>query len=296
MTLDIARIWGSMPALVTPMKGGEIDLSAFEHFVEWQIAEGSHGLVPVGTTGESPTLTHDEHHAVIARTVAVAAGRVPVIAGCGSNDTATAKAHLARAEAAGADAALLVVPYYNKPSQAGLIAHFTALAEATRLPIILYNIPGRSVADLATATIAQLAKLPNIVGIKDATGNVARVSAQRAACGPDFIQLSGNDDMALGFNALGGCGAISVTANVAPRLCAEMQAAMRAGDYSAALAINDKLWPLHDAMFADTSPGPAKYALAHLGLMSGEVRLPVIPPSEAARAAVDAALSHAGLT
>ncbi|WP_416908835.1 MAG: 4-hydroxy-tetrahydrodipicolinate synthase [Polymorphobacter sp.] len=295
MTLDLSRIWGSMPALVTPMRGGEVDVAALDRFVEWQIAEGSHGLVPVGTTGESPTLTHDEHHAVIARTVAVAAGRVPVIAGCGSNDTATARMHLARAEAAGADAALLVVPYYNKPSQAGLIAHFTALAEATRLPIILYNIPGRSVADLATATIAHLAKLPNIIGIKDATGNVGRVSAQRAACGPDFIQLSGNDDMALGFNALGGRGAISVTANVAPRLCAQMQAAMRDGDYATALAINDRLWPLHDAMFADTSPGPAKYALARLGMMQGEVRLPIIEPSEAARAAVDAALVHAGL-
>lgn len=295
MTLDLSRIWGSMPALVTPMRDGEIDFASLERFVEWQIAEGSHGLVPVGTTGESPTLNHDEHHAVIARTVAVAAGRVPVIAGCGSNDTATAKAHLARAEAAGADAALLVVPYYNKPSQAGLLAHFTVLAESTRLPIILYNIPGRSVADLANATIAALASVPNIVGIKDATGNLGRVSAQRAACGADFIQLSGNDDMALGFNALGGIGAISVTANVAPRLCAQMQAAMRAGDYAAALAINDRLWPLHDALFSDASPGPTKYALARLGHMAPDVRLPIVAPSEASRAAVDAALLHAGL-
>lgn len=295
MTLDLSRIWGSMPALVTPMRDGEIDFASLERFVEWQIAEGSHGLVPVGTTGESPTLNHDEHHAVIARTVAVAAGRVPVIAGCGSNDTATAKAHLARAEAAGADAALLVVPYYNKPSQAGLLAHFTVLAGSTRLPIILYNIPGRSVADLANATIAALASVPNIVGIKDATGNLGRVSAQRAACGADFIQLSGNDDMALGFNALGGIGAISVTANVAPRLCARMQAAMRAGDYAAALAINDRLWPLHDALFSDASPGPTKYALARLGHMAPDVRLPIVAPSEASRAAVDAALLHAGL-
>lgn len=295
MTLDLSRIWGSIPALVTPMRGGEIDLESFGRFVEWQIAEGSHGLVPVGTTGESPTLNHDEHHAVIARTVAVAAGRVPVIAGCGSNDTATAKAHLARAEAAGADAALLVVPYYNKPSQAGLLAHFTSLAEATKLPIILYNIPGRSVADLANDTIAALVKLPNIVGIKDATGNLGRVSAQRAACGADFIQLSGNDDMALGFNALGGIGAISVTANVAPRLCAQMQSAMRDGNYAEALAINDRLWPLHDALFSDASPGPTKYALARLGHMAPDVRLPIVAPSETSRAAVDAALAHAGL-
>jgi 4-hydroxy-tetrahydrodipicolinate synthase len=295
MTLDLSRIWGSMPALVTPMRDGEIDLDGLGRFVEWQIAEGSHGLVPVGTTGESPTLNHDEHHAVIARTVAVAAGRVPIIAGCGSNDTATAKAHLARAEAAGADVALLVVPYYNKPSQAGLLAHFTALAESTKLPIILYNIPGRSVADLTNDTIAALAKLPNIVGIKDATGNLGRVSAQRAACGPDFIQLSGNDDMALGFNALGGIGAISVTANVAPRLCAQMQVAMRDGDYALALAINDRLWPLHDALFSDASPGPTKYALNRLGYMAPDVRLPIVAPSAASRAAVDAALAHAGL-
>lgn len=295
MTLDISRIRGSMPALVTPMRGGEVDFASLERFVEWQIAEGSHGVVPVGTTGESPTLNHDEHHEVIARTVAVVGGRVPVIAGCGSNDTATAMAHLARAQAAGADAALLVVPYYNKPSQAGLLAHFTALARSTPLPVILYNIPGRSVADLATATIASLAKLPNIVGIKDATGNLGRVSAQRSACGKDFIQLSGNDDMALGFNALGGVGAISVTANVAPRLCAQMQEAMLAGDYAAALAINDRLWPLHDALFSDASPGPTKYALSRLGMMEADVRLPIVVPSEASRAAVDAALRHAGV-
>ncbi len=295
MTLDLSLLRGSIPALVTPMRGGDVDFAALEHFIEWQIAEGSHGLVPVGTTGESPTLTHDEHHAVIVRTVAVAAGRVPVVAGCGSNDTATAKAHLARAEASGADAALLVVPYYNKPSQAGLLAHFTALAESTNLPIILYNIPGRAVADLSTATIAALSKLPNIVGIKDATGNLGRVSAQRAACGTDFIQLSGNDDMALGFNAMGGTGAISVTANVAPRLSALMQEAMLTGDYAAALTINDQLWPLHDALFSDASPGPTKYALERLGLMSAEVRLPIMPPSEASQAAVDAALAHARL-
>ncbi|MBB6225984.1 4-hydroxy-tetrahydrodipicolinate synthase [Polymorphobacter multimanifer] len=299
MTLDLSRLRGSlrgsMPALVTPFRDGAVDTEALDKFIEWQIAEGSRALVPVGTTGESPTLSHAEHYAVITRTVQVAAGRVPVIAGCGSNDTATARAHLAHAEAAGADAALLVVPYYNKPSQAGLVAHFTALANATTLPIILYNIPGRSVADLGTAAMAELAKLPNIVGVKDATGNLGRVSAQRAACGADFIQLSGNDDMALGFNALGGVGAISVTANVAPRLCADMQAAMLAGDYAKALAINDRLWPLHDALFSDASPGPTKYALARLGHMTGDVRLPILPPSQASRAAVDAALAHAGL-
>ncbi len=295
MTLDLHRLRGSMPALVTPFRGGEIDMPAFEAFVEWQIASGSHALVPVGTTGESPTLSHAEHHGLISRTVALAAGRVPVIAGCGSNDTATALAHLQHAHRAGADAALLVVPYYNKPSQAGLLAHFTRLAEATPLPIILYNIPGRSVADLATETMAELAKLPTIVGVKDATGNIARVSAQRAACGAGFIQLSGNDDMALAFNAMGGVGAISVTANVAPALCAAFQEATLAGDYAAALALNDRLWPLHAALFTDSSPGPTKYALARLGKMSGEVRLPITEPSAVSRAAVDAALAHAGL-
>jgi 4-hydroxy-tetrahydrodipicolinate synthase len=218
-----------------------------------------------------------------------------VIAGCGSNDTATARAHLENAERLGADAALLVVPYYNKPSQAGLVAHFTTLAAATRLPIILYNIPGRSVADLGVEAMAALARIPNIIGVKDATGNIARVAQQRLACGAGFIQLSGNDDMALGFNAQGGVGAISVTANVAPALSAQMQAAMAAGDYAAALAINDKLQPLHAALFSDASPGPTKYALARLGHMAADVRLPIMAPSQAARAAVDAALAHAGL-
>ena len=286
---------GSMPALVTPFRNGVVDLDGFAAFVEWQIGEGSHGLVPVGTTGESPTLSHDEHYAVITACVEVAASRVPVIAGCGSNDTRTAIAHLAHAEKVGADAALIVVPYYNKPSQAGLIAHFTALHEATRLPIIIYNIPGRSVADMSVETMAQLALLPRIIGVKDATGNIARVAQQRLACGADFIQLSGNDDMALGFNAQGGVGAISVTANVAPKLCAQMQEATLKGDYAAALAINDRLQPLHAALFADTSPGPTKYALNRLGRMTTEVRLPISEPSAAARAAVDAALVHAGL-
>lgn len=286
---------GSMPALVTPFKSGAVDLDGFAAHVEWQIAEGSHGLVPVGTTGESPTLAHDEHYAVITACVEVARKRVPVIAGCGSNDTRTALAHLAHAEKVGADAALIVVPYYNKPSQAGLIAHFTALHDATSLPIIIYNIPGRSVADMSVETMAVLAQLPRIIGVKDATGNIARVAQQRLACGTDFIQLSGNDDMAVGFNAQGGVGAISVTANVAPKLCAQMQEATLKGDYAAALAINDRLQPLHAALFSDASPGPTKYALSRLGRMTTEVRLPIAEPSAASKAAVDAALVHAGL-
>ena len=286
---------GSMPALVTPFKNGAVDLDGFAAHVEWQIAEGSHGLVPVGTTGESPTLAHDEHYAVITACVEVAAKRVPVIAGCGSNDTRTALAHLAHAEKVGADAALIVVPYYNKPSQAGLIAHFTALHDATSLPIIIYNIPGRSVADMSVETMAVLAQLPRIIGVKDATGNIARVAQQRLACGTEFIQLSGNDDMAVGFNAQGGVGAISVTANVAPKLCAQMQEATLRGDYAAALAINDRLQPLHAALFSDASPGPTKYALNRLGRMTTEVRLPIAEPSAASKAAVDAALVHAGL-
>ncbi|MBU6164931.1 MAG: 4-hydroxy-tetrahydrodipicolinate synthase [Alphaproteobacteria bacterium] len=290
---------GSMPALVTPFKpadqGLAVDLDGFAAHVEWQIGEGSHGLVPVGTTGESPTLSHDEHYAVITACVEVARKRVPVIAGCGSNDTRTAIAHLAHAQRVGADAALIVVPYYNKPSQAGLIAHFTALHDATSLPIIIYNIPGRSVADMSVETMAELARMPRIIGVKDATGNIARVAQQRLACGPDFIQLSGNDDMALGFNAQGGVGAISVTANVAPRLCAQLQEAALRGDCTTALAINDRLQPLHAALFSDSSPGPTKYALNRLGRMGPDVRLPISPPSAAARAAVDAALAHAGL-
>ncbi len=293
--MDGLILQGSIPALVTPFRDGGLDLKAFDAFLEWQIAEGASGLVPCGTTGESPTLSHPEHYAIITRTVQVSAGRVPVIAGCGSNDTATAIAHMRHAESAGADAALIVVPYYNKPSQAGLIAHFNALAAASKLPIIIYNIPGRSVADMTTETMANLAKLPTVIGVKDATGNLARVSAQREACGPDFIQLSGNDDMALGFNAMGGVGAISVTANVAPRLCAQFQAATLAGDFRTALAINDRLYPLHAALFSDASPGPTKYALARLGKMTGEVRLPICEPSDAAKAAVDAALAHAGI-
>jgi 4-hydroxy-tetrahydrodipicolinate synthase len=293
--VDGLNIRGSIPALVTPFRHGAVDFAALAAFIDWQIAEGTTGLVPCGTTGESPTLSHAEHYAVITRTVEVAARRVPVIAGCGSNDTATAIAHMAHAEKIGADAALIVVPYYNKPSQAGLIAHFTALAERSSLPIIIYNIPGRSVADMTTETMAIIAQLPTVIGVKDATGNLSRVSAQREACGADFRQLSGNDDMALGFNAMGGIGAISVTANVAPRLCAQFQAATLSGDFRTALAINDRLYPLHAALFSDASPGPTKYALAKMGRMEPEVRLPICEPSAASKAAVDAALVHAGL-
>ena len=287
---------GSIPALVTPFRDGRVDADAFRALVDWQIAEGSSALVPCGTTGESATMTIDEHNKVIDLCVAAAGGRVPVIAGCGSNDTMTALAHMIHAGAAGAAAALVVCPYYNKPSQAGLYAHFAYLAERSPLPILIYNIPGRSVVDMSTATMARLAAdFPTIIGVKDATGNLARVSAQRLACGADFCQLSGNDDMALGFNAMGGAGCISVTANVAPSLCAQFQAASLAGDRDAALALQDRLFPLHEALFSDSSPGPTKYALARLGRMTGETRLPITPPADASRKAVDDALAHAGL-
>ena len=287
---------GSIPALVTPFTAdGAVDWATFEAFVEWQIVSGSTALVPCGTTGESATLTIAEHNAVVSACVTASAGRVPVIAGCGSNDTAVALAHIHHAREAGAAAALVVCPYYNKPSQAGLFAHFSHLATRGGLPIVIYNIPGRSVVDMSVETMARLAALPGIVGVKDATGNLGRVSAQRAACGTDFIQLSGNDDMALGFNAMGGVGCVSVSANIAPALCAEFQAACAAGDYSGALALQDRLWPLHDAIFADTSPGPTKYALERLGRMGSTTRLPVTPPSDAACGRVDAALAHAGL-
>jgi 4-hydroxy-tetrahydrodipicolinate synthase len=241
-------------------------------------------------------LTVDEHHRVVALCVEQAAGRVPVIAGCGSNNTNTSIEHLKAAESYGADAALVVLPYYNRPSQDGLIAHFTALAEATRLPIIVYNVPSRTVTDIEVETLARLAELPNIVGIKDASGQLARVSAHRLACGEDFIQLSGNDDQTLGFMAMGGAGAISVTANVAPRLCAEFQNACMAGDWATALRLQDRLYPLHAALFSDASPGPVKYALSRVRPgFSPSLRLPMTPPSEASRRAVDAALGHAGL-
>lgn len=289
------KIYGSIPALVTPFADGKVDFAAFEAFVDWQIAAGSTGLVPCGTTGESATLTVEEHRAVTEATIRVAAGRVPVIAGCGSNDTASAVAHVRHAEHAGADAALVVNPYYNRPSQEGLLQHFKAVAAATSLPIILYNIPGRSAVDIAPDTMRRLAEVPNIVGVKDATGVLGRISEQRMSCGTNFIQLSGNDDMTLGIMAHGGVGCISVTANVAPRLCAEFQAACREGRWVDALGYQDRLYPLHSALFSDASPGPAKYALERLGKMAGGLRLPMTPPSEAARRLVDAAMTHAGI-
>jgi len=287
---------GSIPALVTLFRDGAVDEAAFRQFVDWQIREGSHALVPCGTTGESATLSYEEHYRVIDLCIDAAAGRVPVIAGCGSNDTATAKRHMAHSKAAGATAALVVMPYYNRPNQEGMYAHFAALAEASDLPIILYNVPGRTVTDMTVDTMARLSEIPTIVGVKDATGNVARVTAQRLACGADFVQLSGNDDMALGFMAMGGVGCISVTANVAPRLCAVFQNACLAGDWTKAMELQDRLYPLHAALFSDASPGPTKYALNRLKPeLSAELRLPMTPPSQASRGAVDAALAHAGL-
>lgn len=290
---------GSIPALVTPFTDdGAFDEAAYRALIDWQIAEGSAALVPCGTTGEAATLTADEHFAIVRVCVDQTAGRVPVIAGAGSNDTAVAAANITRARDAGADAALMVPPYYNRPSQDGIYQHFARLAETSELPIVLYNVPGRTVTDIQPATVARIVNaFPKVfVAIKDASGAIARVSAHRDACGPDFIQLSGNDDMALAFNAMGGRGCISVSANVAPRLCAEFQAACQSGDYAAALALQDRLYPLHDALFTDASPGPVKYAMTRVrpGFPAG-IRLPMTWPSEASRAAVDAALAHAGL-
>lgn len=289
------QIKGSIPALVTPLKDDGLDLDALHTLVNWQIAEGSHGLVPVGTTGESPTLSHDEHKRVIEEVVQVAAGRVPVIAGAGSNNTTEAIGFLRHAETVGADAALVVTPYYNKPTQDGLIAHFTALHDSCNLPIIIYNIPGRSVVDMMPETMAILAELPRIIGVKDATGKLERVSLQRMTCGPDFIQLSGEDATAPGFNAQGGIGCISVTANVAPRLCAEFQEATLAGDYARALEIHDRLMPLHVAIFAEPGLVAAKYGLSRLGKCRTDVRLPLIGLTDAAQTRMDAAMRHAGL-
>ncbi|ATG48673.1 4-hydroxy-tetrahydrodipicolinate synthase [Celeribacter ethanolicus] len=286
---------GSIPALVTPFKNGELDVDTLKRLVEWHIAEGSSGLVPVGTTGESPTLSHAEHQKVIEIVVDTVAGRIPVIAGAGSNNTAEGLNLIRHAAKVGADAALVVTPYYNKPTQKGLIAHFTAMHASADLPIVIYNIPGRSVIDMTTATMAELAKLPRIVGVKDATGDLSRVAKTRIACGPEFCQLSGEDATALGFNAHGGVGCISVTANVAPKLCAEMQAATQAGDYATALEITDKLMPLHLAIFLEPGVCGAKYAMSLLGLCSDEVRLPLTPLSDETKAAIKAAMEHAGL-
>lgn len=288
---------GSMPALVTPFtEDGGVDERAFRDFCEWQIDEGSHGLVPVGTTGESPTLTHDEHKHVVELAVKAARGRIPVIAGAGSNNTAEAVDLAKHAESAGADGLLVVTPYYNKPDQRGLIAHFSAVAKAVSLPIFIYNIPGRSIIDMTPQTMAELAENhANIVGVKDATANMGRTTDQRIACGTDFIQLSGEDITALGFMAHGGSGCISVTANVAPKLCAEFQNACLAGDFAAALQLQDRLAPLHRAMFLEPSPAGAKYALSVLGRVEEHVRSPIVPLSENARSQVRDAMTHAGL-
>ncbi|WP_283418602.1 4-hydroxy-tetrahydrodipicolinate synthase [Sphingopyxis sp. Geo48] len=287
---------GSIPALVTPFRDGAFDAPAFKRLVEWQIDEGTSALVPCGTTGESPTLGFEEHYRVIDACLEAAAGRVPVIAGCGSNDTATAIRHMRYAQQAGAAAALVVAPYYNKPSQEGMIAHYLALADACDLPIVVYNVPGRTVADISAETMCQLAEIPTVVAIKDASGDLARVTVHRAGAGADFCQLSGNDDLWLPHAVLGGAGCISVTANVAPRLCADFAAACAAGDWAGALVLHDRLFGLHKAMFSDASPAPAKYALSRIhDWFSPEVRLPIIPASEASRAAVDAALVAAGV-
>lgn len=288
---------GSIPALVTPFRDESFDEAGFRALVEWQIEQGSSALVPCGTTGESATMSIEEHNHVVSVCVGQAAGRVPVIAGCGSNDTRVALEHMHHAEQAGASAALVVLPYYNRPNQDGLLAHFRWLAARSPLPIIIYNVPSRTVTDMTVETMATLSELPSIVGVKDATGKLERVAAQRLACGAEFCQLSGNDDLALGFMAMGGVGCISVTANVAPRLCADFQSACLEGRWDEALALQDILFPLHAALFSDASPGPVKYALSRLRPdFSDSLRLPMTPPSAASREAVDRALAHAGLT
>lgn len=288
---------GSITALVTPFtSSGALDDKAFRALVEWQIAEGTTGLVPVGTTGESPTLSHDEHRQVVRSCVEVAKGRVPVIAGAGSNNTEEAVGLVKFAESVGADAVLVVTPYYNRPTQRGLYAHFAAVAQATKLPVIIYNIPPRSVIDMTPETMGRLAHdFKNIVGVKDATGKIERVSEQRITCGPDFIQLSGEDASALGFNAHGGQGAISVTANVAPRLCAEFQAATLSGDRATAIAYQDRLMPLHKAIFIEAGVSGSKYALSRLGKVENVVRSPLMTVEASTAEKIDAAMKHAGL-
>jgi 4-hydroxy-tetrahydrodipicolinate synthase len=286
---------GSIPALVTPFRGEALDEEELRRHVDWQIEQGSHALVPVGTTGEAVTLSREEHLRVVEITVEQAAGRVPVIAGVGGNNTRAVADMMKAVSDRGARGALAVVPFYNKPNQDGIYAHFAALTESSPLPIVVYNVPSRTVADINVDTLARVARLPGVIGIKDATGNLARVTAQRLACGVGFAQLSGNDDMALGFNAMGGVGCISVSANVAPRLCADFQDATLSGDWKRALDLQDRLYPLHAALFSDASPGPAKYALHRLRGFPIDLRLPMTPPSDASRRAVDAALDHAGL-
>jgi 4-hydroxy-tetrahydrodipicolinate synthase len=287
--------FGSIPALVTPIAAGRVELATIREFVEWQIDEGSNALVPCGTTGEAATLSSQEHREVIALTVEVARGRVPVLAGCGSNNTAHAIELSRNAKEAGADAVLHVPPYYNRPNQDGIYAHLAAVADLG-IPVILYNVPSRTITDISVETMGRLSRLPDVIGVKDATGNIGRVSAQRLACGAEFIQLSGNDDSAMGFNAMGGVGCISVTANVAPKLCSQFQEAIREGRRDEALTLQDRLYPLHAALFSDASPGPVKYALSKVRPgFSAELRLPMTEPSVASKAAVDAALAHAGL-
>src|ERR1700720_22728 len=289
------RFRGSFTALVTPFKNGAVDEKAFRDLVDWQIAEGTSGLVPVGTTGESPTLSHGEHQDVVEWCVEQARGRVPVVAGAGSNSTAEAIELARHAESAGADAVLVVTPYYNKPTQEGLYQHFKVVNDAIGIPIIIYNIPARSIIDMSVETMKRLYELENIAGVKDATANVVRVSQQRAAMGTGFNQLSGEDATALGFMAHGGHGCISVTSNVAPRLCAEFQHACLNGDYATALSLQDKLMPLHSALFIETNPAPAKYALSVLGKCAETVRLPMVRIAEKTKATVRAAMVHAGL-
>lgn len=287
---------GSMVALITPMRAdGSVDEKAFQDLVEWQIAEGTEGLIPVGTTGESPTLSHAEHKRVVEMCIEAAKGRVPVMAGAGSNSTAEAIDFAQHAKKAGADGILVVTPYYNKPTQEGMFLHFTAIADAVDIPLFIYNIPPRSVIDMTPETMGRLAKHRNIVGVKDATANLARPLHQKRTCGADFIQLSGEDHTALAFNAAGGHGCISVTANVAPRLCAEMHKAWRAGKIGEAMAIQDRLTPLHDAMFCETSPGPVKYAASLLAKSTEHCRLPMAPLGEASKAKVREAMVSVGL-
>jgi 4-hydroxy-tetrahydrodipicolinate synthase len=287
---------GSIPALVTPLRDGAFDEDAFRAFVDWQIREGSSGVVPVGTTGESPTLSHAEHHRVVEVCIEAANGRVPVIAGAGSNNTTEAVQLAIHAEAAGADAVLVVTPYYNKPNQRGLYAHFRAVANAINIPLIIYNIPGRSIVDMSVETMKQLFDdCDNVIGVKDATANLARASLQRQAMGADFVQLSGEDATSLGFMAHGGHGCISVTANVAPKLCAEFQDACLAGDFRTALTYQDRLMPLHRALFLEPSPAPTKYALSLLGHIAEEARLPIVAIGAETRAEVESAMRHAGV-
>jgi 4-hydroxy-tetrahydrodipicolinate synthase len=289
------RIKGSLTALITPFSDGKLDESAFRRLVDWQISEGTHGLVPVGTTGESPTLSHEEHKRVVELCVETANGRVPVVAGAGSNSTSEAIEFTRHAKEVGADAVLSVTPYYNKPTQEGVYRHFATVAEAVDIPMILYNIPGRSIVEISVETMLRLSEVPNIVGVKDATANILRASRDRAVLPADFIRLSGEDGTALGFNAHGGRGCISVTSNVAPRACSEFQTACLSGDFATALSIQDRLIALHDALFVEASPAPTKYAASLLGLCGDEVRLPIVPASENARAIIKQAMAKAGL-